>query len=464
MPKAYAEFKTIADKLEKHYKDVQDLEFTIERGRLYMLQTRSAKRTAAAAMRIAIDMVKENLITQEEAVGRVARFLANPPRLSVGRLENTTALTIGLAASPGVAWGEIVTSPDDAEKEAGAGKLVILTRPETCPDDFHGMAVAQGILTSTGGTTSHAAVVARELGIPAVVGASGVKVGDGVATIGGRLFRAGETITIDGSTGEVFAGEVQGSTAIVPEAGTLLAWARELNIPVGETGGQATEMPATAPTSIAAEAPRSAELAADDVLRGLLVKGLVPPEGLASALSSSADEVKPVVDALVAEGLAETSAGAFRLTGEGKLRALDVFAADRERAGGEAACVAALDHFIVLDGRMKDLVTAWQIRDAANQVFNDHSDAAYDASILERLANIHGGVVDLLNLLGTKLWRMTCYRERLERALTKARDGDQRFVASPRVDSYHSVWFELHEDLIRLSGRLRSDEAAAGRA
>jgi len=94
-----------------------------------MLQTRSAKRTAAAAMRIAIDMVKENLITQEEAVGRVARFLANPPRLSVGRLENTTALTIALAASPGVAWGEIVTSPDDAEKEAGAGKLVILTRP-----------------------------------------------------------------------------------------------------------------------------------------------------------------------------------------------------------------------------------------------------------------------------------------------------------------------------------------------
>jgi pyruvate,orthophosphate dikinase len=166
----------------------------------------------------------------------------------------------------------------------------------------------------------------------------------------------------------------------------------------------------------------------------------------------------------VAEGLAETSAGAFRLTGEGKLRALDVFAADRERAGGEAACVAALDQFIVLDARMKDLVTAWQIRDAANQVFNDHSDAAYDASVLEKLGSLHVDAVELLNKLGTSLWRMACYRDRLERALTCARGGDQRFVASVRVDSYHSIWFELHEDLIRLSGRRRSDEAAAGRA
>ena len=166
----------------------------------------------------------------------------------------------------------------------------------------------------------------------------------------------------------------------------------------------------------------------------------------------------------MSEGLAETSSGAFRLTSEGKLKALEVLAADRERAGGEEACVAALDRFILLDVQMKDLVTAWQIRDAANGVFNDHSDAAYDASILDRLSAIHGGVVDVLSPLETTLWRMACYRGRLDRALAAARAGDPKFVASPRVDSYHSVWFELHEDLIRLSGRRRSDEAAAGRA
>jgi pyruvate,orthophosphate dikinase len=304
-------------------------------------------------------------------------------------------------------------------------------------------------------------VVAREFGIPAVVGAREMEVADGVITIRGRSFKAGETITIDGSTGEVFAGKVQGSTVIAPEAATLLAWAKELNIPIGDS---CSEPAATAAPAVDTPAVVPAELAVGDVLRALMIKGLVAPESLALALSSSADEVKPFVDALVADGLAETSAGAFRLTGEGKLRALDVFAADRERAGGEAACVAALDQFIVLDGQMKDLVTAWQIRDVANQVFNDHTDAAYDAAVLAQLGVLHDGVVELLTTLGQTLWRMACYRKRLAHALATARGGDPKYVASVRVDSYHSVWFELHEDLIRLSGRRRSDEAAAGRA
>ena len=278
MPAVYAQFKAAADQLEKHYKDVQDLEFTIERGRLYMLQTRNAKRSAAAALRIAIDMAEapDIALSRAEAVGRTAKYLANPPRVAVRREGDSTALTVGRAASPGVACGQIVTSPDAAEVEAGAGKRVILARSETCPDDFHGMKVAQGILTSTGGTTSHAAVVARELGIPAVVGAGEMEVGDGGITIRGRHFRAGETITIDGSTGEVFAGEVRGSTAVAPEAAVLLAWAKELDIPIGEAVSEPNvETPAQAPART--EAPAPAELGADDVVRALLIKGLVPP-------------------------------------------------------------------------------------------------------------------------------------------------------------------------------------------
>ena len=197
-----------------------------------------------------------------------------------------------------------------------------------------------------------------------------------------------------------------------------------------------------------------------------MIKGLVTAgSSRRHAGRAQPDKVEPLIDGLVAEDLAETSADAFRLTSEGRLRALDVFAADRERAGGEEACVAALDRFILLDGRMKDLVTAWQIRDVANQVFNDHTDAAYDASILEQLGVIHGGVVELLTPLGHQaladgLLPRTAGACPGRRPGRRPRSSWRR----RRVDSYHTVWFELHEDLIRLSGRLRSDETAAGRA
>jgi pyruvate,orthophosphate dikinase len=338
---------------------------------------------------------------------------------------------------------------------------VILVRTATSPDDIHGMEVSAGVLTASGGLNSHAAVVARGWEIPAVVGAEAVEVRNAGIKVGMASLACGRVITIDGSTGEVFEGQLSYSCDVVPEAATLLAWAKELGIPIGEADGEpAVEAPAAAP----ADKPAPVELNVDEVLRGLMIKGLVTPEALAVTLAGAPDKIGPLIDGLVAEDLAETSAGAFRLTGEGRLRALDVFAADRDRAGGEEACVAALDRFLLLDCRMKDLVTAWQIRDVANQVFNDHTDAAYDASVLEQLGALHGDVIEWLTPLGTRLGRMAVYRERLERALTNARDGDQKFVASPRVDSYHNVWFELHEDLIRLSGRLRSDEAAAGRA
>ena len=369
-------------------------------------------------------------------------------------------LATGLPASPGVACGEIATTPDAAVAVAEAGRPVILVRAETSPDDVHGMARAAGILTSRGGLASHAAVVARGWGIPAVVGAAAVQVGDGVVTIGDRSFRAGETITIDGSTGEVFAGTIAGSGVVVPEAATLLAWAAELGIPIG--GGRALE--AAADRAAAAADGPPAGVTADDVVRALVVKGYATPEGAGTALLSTAEEMSAILDRLVADGLAELAAGSFRLTADGKAVGRERIAADTN-LWGEASAGAALDAFLTLDHRMKETVTAWQMREVDGaQTFNDHSDAAYDAKVLGDLAALHADASAWLRPLDSGLPRLAIYRERLERAAAAAQGGDHRYVASPRVDSYHSVWFELHEDLILLAGRNRADEVAAGRA
>jgi pyruvate, orthophosphate dikinase len=465
MPEVGRELREYARRLERHYSDLCDIEFTIERARLWMLQVRVGKRTPQAALRLALEMAEdpEFPLSREEAVRRVAAQLANPPRTSVRREGGPAPLAVGLPASPGVACGEIVTSPDAAQAAAAAGHTVILVRSETSPDDVMGMEKSAGVLTARGGFASHAAVVARGWGIPAVVGAHAIEVREDGMSVDGRTFACGEIITIDGATGEVFAGRVAGSSEIMPDAATLLAWAHELGIAIGEA--EASPAAASGATDAAAAETATTELSAGDVMRGLLVKGLVTADGLALTTGAPADELKPILDELVGKGLVEATAGAFRLTSEGKLAALDVFTADRERAGGEDVCVTALDGFLLLDARMKDTVTGWQLRTVGGeQTINDHSDAAYDASILAQLAALHADTCVWLAPITASLPRLAAYRARLDRAFEMAQGGDQRFVASPRVDSYHSVWFELHEDLIRLSGRRRSDEAAAGRA
>ncbi|HZB98196.1 MAG TPA: pyruvate, phosphate dikinase, partial [Candidatus Sulfotelmatobacter sp.] len=211
LPEVYREFEDIAERLERHYRDVQDLEFTIERGRLYMLQTRSAKRTAQAAVRIAVDMVRENLISREEAVERVEP--GHVDQLLHRRIDPTApvdVLTTGLAASPGAAFGAAVFDADRAEERARQGEKVILVRIETNPDDVHGMIAAEGVLTARGGRTSHAAVVARGMGKPCVAGAESLRVDleRRRFEVGGRVISEGESFTIDGSTGRVIAGAV----------------------------------------------------------------------------------------------------------------------------------------------------------------------------------------------------------------------------------------------------------------
>jgi pyruvate,orthophosphate dikinase len=229
MPKAYAELVEIYKKLETHYRDMQDIEFTIEKGKLWMLQTRTGKRTAPAALRIACDMVQEKLITEKEAILRVdpasLEQLLHP---TLDPKAKKTLLTKGLPASPGAAFGSVVFTSEEAEEEHAKGKKVILVRVETSPEDISGMVAAQGILTTRGGMTSHAAVVARGMGKCCVAGAGEcfVDYEKEELRVNGYVIKHGEFITLDGSTGEVFLGEVK---TVDPKPGVhfeqLMNWA-----------------------------------------------------------------------------------------------------------------------------------------------------------------------------------------------------------------------------------------------
>jgi pyruvate,orthophosphate dikinase len=232
MPEVFAQLDAVRERLERHYRDMQDLEFTVQGGKLYMLQTRSGKRTTPAALKIACDMVEEGLITKEEAVQRI-----DPQQLdqllhpTLDPDAHREIIARGLPASPGAASGKIVFSADEAERQAGAGEAVILCRIETSPEDIHGMHAAKGILTTRGGMTSHAAVVARGMGRACVAGAGELRIDyrGGTIRVRDQEFHAGDVITIDGSSGEIYKGAVP---TIQPELSgdfaTLMAWADEI--------------------------------------------------------------------------------------------------------------------------------------------------------------------------------------------------------------------------------------------
>ncbi|HZQ11217.1 MAG TPA: pyruvate, phosphate dikinase [Pseudolabrys sp.] len=229
LPKPYGELKRIYNVLERHYRDMQDLEFTVEQGKLWMLQTRGGKRTAKAALRIAVELAHEGLISKEEAVLRVDPLtldqLLHP---TIDPRAHRKVIATGLPASPGAATGEIVFSSDEAAELKADGRKVILVRVETSPEDIHGMHAAEGILTTRGGMTSHAAVVARGMGKPCVSGAGSIRVdyNNKVMTAGGQSFKQGDYITVDGSTGQVLAGKVDMiEPQLSGEFATLIGWA-----------------------------------------------------------------------------------------------------------------------------------------------------------------------------------------------------------------------------------------------
>jgi pyruvate,orthophosphate dikinase len=236
-PRIYREFSRIAKRIEKHYRDAMDIEFTVERGTLYILQCRVGKRTAAAAVKIAVDMAGERLITRDEAIMRVEAAQINQlllPRFDVKDKEQAARsgrlLARGLNASPGAATGIAVFDADRAEAMGKSGKAVVLVRPETTPDDVHGMLAAKGILTARGGATSHAAVVARGLGLPCVAGCEDIRVDEDrrLFNADGKVIKEGDPISVDGTTGEVLAGAI---ATIAPDLAkekaltALLGWA-----------------------------------------------------------------------------------------------------------------------------------------------------------------------------------------------------------------------------------------------
>ena len=231
LPEAYAELCRVRETLERHYHDMQDIEFTVQKNKLYMLQTRTGKRTAAASLRIAVEMAQGALITKQEAVMRVnAQALDQLLHPTLDPKAPRTLFGKGLPASPGAASGAVVFSADDAEMRAAKGEAVILVRIETSPEDIHGMHAARGILTTRGGMTSHAAVVARGMGRACVAGAGGITVDYGARTLSaaGKTIRGGETVTIDGATGEIFVGQVATvEPTLSDDFEILMGWADE---------------------------------------------------------------------------------------------------------------------------------------------------------------------------------------------------------------------------------------------
>ncbi len=471
-PDVYAELESVAAVLERELADMADIELTVEEGRLWILQSRVGKRSPRAALRLAVAMADDPAfpLTRADAVARVAGVLASPPTEEV-RADDDAGVPVlvrGLGASPGRAVGVVSLDADDTVSRAAAGQAVILVRPETSPADVHGMAEAKGLVTRYGGLVSHAAVVARSWGLPAVVGAADLEITAEGITAGGMTVPVGAEITVDGDLGVVLVGSHPATGREVPEAAVLRAWQAQLGTAGGapEPAGTAGDTGAEPAALVADDAGvPAAEVGRDDVLRLLVLKGMATPAALAEIARAEADAVAALLEALVADGQAKAGpAGRFLLTPEGTAAAEALYAAEAEVAG--PVVEAHFDQFHHLNLRFKQVVTDWQMRTVGGELVpNDHSDPDYDAGVLDAICSeIHGGIAVVIDGVSQVLARIGSYRPRFDAAVAAIHAGDHQMVAHPLKDSFHTVWFELHEELIRLAGRNRADETAAGRA
>ncbi|MEU2120478.1 pyruvate, phosphate dikinase [Nocardia niwae] len=450
LPQVHGELVAAADLLERDGRDIQDIEFTVEAGALWLLQSRPAKRSARAAVRAAVAMAEEGLIGAEEALSRVtAEQVRAVLRPSTGEYSGTP-LARGEAACPGLASGVVVSDPHEAERRAEAGADVILVRPTTSPDDLHGMIAARAVVTGLGGATSHAALVSREIGRPCVVGC-----GPGVVAA-----LAGRVVTVDGGAGTVWPGRIEGKPVDVDtlaDVGRLAGWAGT------DPDGLAALLDARA-THAETEVDAAAtvtEVADLDLLRLIGIKGRAAHDALAAGVGAPAEIVAARCEQLVAEGWCAATAIGVRLTPEGRQH-LDGLLATERRSVDRAAIASIYAEFCDFNGLFKEIVTSWQMKDPAT--VNDHADADYDGAVLARLTDLHRAAQPLLRRIGEVAPRLARYTDRFAKAVERIAAGDHAWVARPVLDSYHTVWFELHEDLIGLCGLSRADEAAAGRA
>jgi pyruvate,orthophosphate dikinase len=446
-PSLSTELEEMVDALETDLTDLADIEFTVEEGTLWLLQVRRGKRSPRAALRIAIDMVEDTNfpLDAETALERIAPQLADPPMVPVATDDVAgEELTSGLAGSPGLVAGAICTDVDEAIAAGGRGEAVILVRRETSPADVAGMAAARGIVTAFGGLVSHAAVVARGWGVPAVVGASDLDVRTDGVSVNGRFLANGTVITVNGDDGAILLGAHVPAMEEVPELAVVRGWA------------ESTAPAPSAPTE---------QIDEREVERVLGLKGMGDAATVANILDVESDAVAALLAALVESGDAqELPQGRVRLLPDAVARVTAMYAADAARLSAQIEPV--MDRFHVVNDAFKQVVTDWQMRtvDGA-QTPNDHTDVAHDAGITARLrTEIHAGIEPIIAEVSAADPRLGRYTARLVAALEAVEAGEADMFAHPLKDSYHTVWFELHEELIRLSGRNRADEAAAGRA
>jgi pyruvate,orthophosphate dikinase len=443
MPTVHTELLAIGQRLEKHYVDMCDIEFTVASGELFILQTRVGRRSPEAAVRIAVDMAQDDNfpLTREEAVGRIdhATFAAIAALAAVE--EGAVPLATGIAASPGVARGVLSTDPDEAAELARAGTAVVLVRAETSPADVHGMVGAAGLVTSLGGSVSHAAVVARSWGIPAVTGATALKVSPRGVEIDGHLIPVATVITVDGTTGRIFEGDrVADHDCTMPELDLLRQWALDAGIDLGNTASDAP-----------APEAEYRDIGRLDVFRALALKGVSGVDALAHSLQTD----RAAVDAIIEEAgdLVTRNALGLMLTPDAR-RWLDKALADERAAVDASPFNEMYERFLVFNKDFKILVTEWQ---------TGSQDAASLAATIDALHTLDATFAPMVHESVGLAPRLRPYAARFAQALHAFTHGDVSMLASPLKDSYHTVWFEYHEELIHLGGRNRAEEEAAGR-
>jgi len=438
LPSVYDELMAVCDRLEHHYRDMCDVEFTVAAGRLYILQTRVGRRSPEATVRIAAQMAEDPAfpLTRAEAIERVDHAtLEGIAGLSTVRAD-AQPVAAGIAASPGVGYGVLSIDPDEAADLARAGTHVVLVRAETSPADVHGMVGAAGLVTSLGGAVSHAAVVARSWGIPAVTGVKAIEIEDAGIRIGDRLIPSGTIITVDGSGGRIFEGDqLADHEHDVPELDVMRQWALDLGLELGEHAVSTVEVEAA-----------HRDIDEFDVIRALQLKGFGSVEATAHALETDEAAVQAVIDGLgervnvTPRGVLVTPVGREWLTAR---------MTEEQASVDTAALIELYDQFMPLNDGFKEFVSGWQLSEQA---------PADLAKVTAETQGLHQDFTAILAASVELVPRLTPYLHRFEFAIEALVGGDVSMLASPLKDSYHTVWFEYHEEMIHLIGRTRLEE------